>query len=462
MKYEPAAVKAFLSKDQFALYDLIWNRFVSCQMNPAVYDQTAVDIEAGKYTLRATGSVLLFPGFMALYIEATEENGGGEDQEGKLPELSEGEPLKLLEILPEQHFTQPPPRYSEATLIKELEEKGIGRPSTYASILDNIQEREYVAKEKGRLFPSELGCLVTDLLVANFQDIFDVQFTAQMEDELDKVEEGEMKWTRALEDFYDPFQKDLEKAKVEMEDIKWKGIATELKCDKCGSPMVIKLGRNGQFLACSNYPGCKNTKEFQRNEAGAIQVVEAVPVQETCDKCGSPMIIKTGRFGKFLACSNYPKCKNTKKMMVNGEGKLEVAQDEVSSEVCDKCGASMVVKAGRFGKFLACSNYPECKNTKKIGAEGKGKAEAAQSIPVGEDCEKCGSPLVYRKGRFGPFIACSNYPSCRYTKRIAKIPEEAEQAAKEAAATKPEEPKPEAAKAEKKAGTEKKTRRKKI
>ncbi|HWU41624.1 MAG TPA: type I DNA topoisomerase, partial [Candidatus Acidoferrum sp.] len=252
MKHDPAAVKAFLSKDQLALYELIWNRFVACQMNPAVYDQTAVDIEAGKYTLRATGSVLLFPGFMALYIEATEENGNGEDKEGKLPELTEGEILKLLELLPEQHFTQPPPRYTEATLIKELEEKGIGRPSTYASILDNIQEREYVAKEKGRLFPTELGCLVTNLLVANFQDIFDVPFTAQMEDELDKVEEGEMKWTRALEDFYDPFQKDLEKAKVEMEDIKWKGIATELKCDKCGSPMVIKLGRNGQFLACSN------------------------------------------------------------------------------------------------------------------------------------------------------------------------------------------------------------------
>ena len=458
MKYDPAAVKSFLSKDQFALYELIWNRFVACQMNPAVYDQTAVDIEAGKYTLHATGSVLLFPGFMALYIEATEENGNGEDKEGKLPELTEGEILKLLDLLPEQHFTQPPPRYSEATLIKELEEKGIGRPSTYASILDNIQEREYVSKEKGRLFPTELGCLVTDLLVANFQDIFDVQFTAQMEDELDKVEEGEMKWTRALEDFYAPFQKDLEKAKVEMEDIKWKGIATELKCDKCGSPMVIKLGRNGQFLACSNYPACKNTKEFQRNEAGEIQVVEAVPVQETCDKCGSPMIIKAGRFGKFLACSNYPKCKNTKKMMVNGEGKLEVAQDEVSSEVCDKCGAAMVVKAGRFGKFLACSNYPECKTTKRIGAEGKAKAEGAQPVPVGEDCEKCGSPLVYRKGRFGPFIACSNYPSCRYTKRVAKIPEGAEEAA---TAAKPEEQKPAEPKAEKKEGTEKKTRKKK-
>ena len=451
MKYEPAAVKSFLTKDQAALYELIWNRFVACQMNPAVYDQTTVDIGAGKYTFRAAGSVLLFPGFMALYIEAVEENGEGEDKEGKLPELTEGEALKVLELLPEQHFTQPPPRYSEATLIKELEEKGIGRPSTYAAILDNIQEREYVAKGKGRLFPTDLGCLVTDLLVAHFQDIFDVQFTAQMEDELDKVEEGEMKWTRALEDFYDPFQKDLEKAKVEMEDIKWKGISTDLTCDKCGAPMVIKLGRHGQFLACSNYPECKNTKEFQRNEAGEIQVVEAEPVQEKCEKCGALMVIKTGRFGKFLACSNYPECKNTKKMMVNGEGKLEVAQDEVSSEACEKCGSPMLVKSGRFGKFLACSKYPECKNTKRIGAAGKGKGEASTPDPTGEDCEKCGSPLVYRKGRFGTFIACSNYPRCRYTKKIAKGEEPAGAAAEATPAVKPDGKKP----AEKKGGENK-------
>ncbi len=461
MTHEPGAVKAFLTKDQLALYELIWNRFVACQMNPALYDQTSVDIQAGKYGFRATGSVLVFPGFMALYIEAAEENGGAEDQEGKLPDLTEGEILKLLGLTPEQHFTQPPPRYTEATLIKELEEKGIGRPSTYAAILDNIQEREYVAKEKGRLFPTELGCLVNDLLVAHFQDIFDVQFTAQMEDELDKVEEGEMKWTRALEDFYDPFQKDLEKARVEMEDIKWKGISTDLTCDKCGAPMVIKLGRHGQFLACSNYPDCKNTKEFQRNEAGEIQIVEAEPVQERCERCGSPMIIKTGRFGKFLACSNYPQCKNTKRMTVNGEGKLEVAQDEVSSEVCEKCGSPMLVKTGRFGKFLACSKYPECKNTKRIGATGKGKGETAKPEPTGEDCEKCGSPLVYRKGRFGTFVACSNYPRCRYTKKIARGEEPAKGSAEEAPVAKPVKKKWKPARAEKKEDTDRKTRKKK-
>jgi DNA topoisomerase-1 len=431
LKYDPAAVKSFLNKDQLALYELIWNRFVACQMNPAVYDQTLVGIQAGKYLFRATGSILLFPGFMTLYIETADENVAGEDQEGRLPELTVGEVLKLLGLTPEQHFTQPPPRYTEATLIKELEEKGIGRPSTYATILDNIQEREYVAKEKGRLYPTELGCLVTDLLVENFPDILDVQFTAQMEDELDKVEEGQLPWVQVLEDFYDPFQKNLEKAKLEMQDVKGKGVPTDLKCEKCGAPMVIKLGRNGQFLACSNYPQCKNTKEFQRNEAGAIEIVEGKIVQETCEKCGAPMVIKNGRFGKFLACSNYPQCKNTKKMLVNGEGQLEVAQEEESSESCDKCGAPMLIKTGRFGKFLACSNYPQCKNTKRISSAKEGGAGGATPVPTGENCEKCGAPLVYRQGRFGPFIACSNYPKCRYTKKRSATPEKEKEAKEE-------------------------------
>jgi len=423
IKYDPPAVKSFLNQDQFNLYELIWNRFVACQMNPAVYDQTSVDIQAGKYLFRATGSILLFPGFMTLYIETADENAEGEDREGKLPEMTVGQALKLLELTPEQHFTQPPPRYTEATLIRELEEKGIGRPSTYAAILDNIQEREYAAKEKGRLYPTELGCLVTDLLVENFPDILDVQFTAQMEDELDKVEEGHLPWVQALEDFYDPFQKNLEKARVEMQDMKGKGVPTDLKCEKCGAPMVIKLGRHGQFLACSNYPECKNTKEFQKTGAGEVQIVENKIVQETCEKCGAPMVIKNGRFGKFFACSNYPKCKNTKRMLVNGEGQLEVAQDEASSEACEKCGAPMLIKSGRFGKFLACSNYPECKNTKRIFAAKEGGTQGANPVPTGENCEKCGAPLVYRQGRFGPFIACSNYPKCRYTKKMSATPE---------------------------------------
>ncbi len=426
VKHEPAKVKPFLNKDQYGLYELIWNRFVASQMTPAVYDQTAVDIKAGQYTFRATGSILLFPGFMSLYVETQEENGAKEGQEGRLPELTVGEILKALEIKPDQHFTQPPPRYTEATLIKDLEEKGIGRPSTYAAILDNIQQRTYVLKEKGRLFPTELGCLVTNLLVDNFQRVFDVQFTAQMEDELDKVEEGQLPWKRALEEFYDPFQKELEKAKEGMENIKWEGIPTDLKCDKCGAAMVIKLGKNGQFLACSTYPECKNTTEFKRNEAGGIEIVTPERIEEKCDKCGAEMVLKTGRFGKFLACSRYPECKNTKKILVTGAGKVEVAQDEASSEVCENCGAPMVVKTGRFGKFLACSKYPECKTTKKVGAPAAGKAEPAPAEQTGESCEKCGSPLVNRKGRFGPFIACSNYPKCRNTKKVIAAPKDGE------------------------------------
>ncbi|MBI5967450.1 MAG: type I DNA topoisomerase [Deltaproteobacteria bacterium] len=438
-KYEPEAVKSFLSKDQFALYELIWNRFVASQMNPAVYDQTVVEIQAGKYLFRATGSLLLFSGFMTLYIEALDENVEGEDQERKLPELQVGDVLKLLELTPEQHFTQPPPRYTEATLIKELEERGIGRPSTYAAILDNIQEREYVAKEKGRMYPTELGCLVTDLLVENFPEILDVQFTAQMEDELDKVEEGRLPWVQALEDFYEPFQEDLEKAKVQMQDVKGKGVPTDLRCEKCGAPMVIKLGQHGQFLACSNYPECKNTKDFQRNDSGEITVVQEKATQEVCEKCGAPMVIRTGRFGKFLACSNYPRCKNTKKMLVNGEGQLEAAQDEKTLESCEKCGAPMVIKTGRFGKFLACSNYPKCKNSKKISSSEKEGVKRTKPVHTGENCPQCGAPLVYRKGRFGPFIACSNYPKCRFTQKITPTTKKADK--KEVVEEKPSAPK---------------------
>jgi DNA topoisomerase I len=255
------------------------------------------------------------------------------------------------------------------------------------------------------------------LLIENFREIFDIQFTAQMEDELDKVEEGQLPWTQALQDFYDPFQKDLETAKDQMQDMKG-GVPTDLVCEKCGAQMVIKLGRHGQFLACSNYPECKNTKEFERHETGEIKVVEEISIEETCDKCGAPMTIKTGRFGKFLACSNYPKCKNTKKMLVNGEGKLEIAQEETTSEICEKCGASMTVKTGRFGKFLACSNYPKCKTTRRMGAQADEKGEKAKAELTGENCEKCGAPLVYRRGRFGPFIACSTYPKCRFTKKL--------------------------------------------
>src|SRR4030043_472338 len=270
--------KPRLDENQTRLYDLIWKRFLASQISEAVFDSTNIEIKAKDYLFKANGQILKFDGFLKVYPMNFEET--------ELPDLEEKEILELIKLIPSQHFTQPPARYTEATLIKELEENGIGRPSTYAPILDNIQEREYVAKEKGRLYPTELGCLGPNLLVENFPDILDVQFTAQMEDKLDKVEEGQLPWIQALEDFYEPFQKDLEKAKVQMQDIKGKGVPTGVICDKCGASMVIKLGRHGQFLACSHYPECKNTKEFQRNAAGEIQVLEAEPVRETCEKCG--------------------------------------------------------------------------------------------------------------------------------------------------------------------------------
>ena len=257
---EPDAIKQYLEPDQYKLYKLIWNRFVASQMNPAVIDQTSVDIKAGAYTFRATGSIVKFPGFMAVYMEEkAEDQAPSEEENGEavLPPLTEGEALALVKLDPKQHFTQPPPRFSEALLVKTLEEKGIGRPSTYAAIISTIQERDYVKKIENKFRPTELGVLVCDLLVNHFPVIMDVAFTAKMEEELDKIEEGQMPWVNAVKDFYKPFGESLEKAQAEMKDFKAELTPTDIACEKCGKPMVIKWGRNGQFLACSGYPECK-------------------------------------------------------------------------------------------------------------------------------------------------------------------------------------------------------------
>jgi len=275
---EPDAIKQYLEPDQYKLYKLIWNRFVASQMNPAVIDQTSVDIKAGEYTFRATGSVVKFPGFMAVYMEEKPEDQASDDEneEAVLPPLSEGETLALIKLDPKQHFTQPPPRFSEALLVKTLEEKGIGRPSTYAAIISTIQERDYVTKVENKFRPTELGVLVSDLLVNHFPVVMDVAFTAKMEEELDKIEEGEMPWVEAVKDFYKPFSESLEKAQVEMRDVKAEQPPTDIACEKCGKLMVIKWGRNGQFLACSGYPECKNTKPFIRKENGGGTVHHVV------------------------------------------------------------------------------------------------------------------------------------------------------------------------------------------
>ena len=405
----PDSIKKYLSPDEFRLYKLIWQRFVASQMTPAVFDQTTIDISAGDYLLRATGSVEKFNGFRAVYEESKDEKAEMEEDEElklRLPQVEQGERLKLRKILPEQHFTEPPPRFNEATLVKTLEEKGIGRPSTYATILSIIQNREYVEKLQGRFYPTELGMVVSDLLVKNFSDIFEVAYTAHMEEELDEVEEGKLTWTEALDEFYKKFKKDLRLAEREMVDIKGEGIPTEVKCDKCGKPMVIRLGRNGQFLSCTGYPECDGTSdlppELAAKYSSAGPPAPELPGQ-TCEKCGKPMAVKRGRFGFFLACTGYPECRNTKKIVMK-EGAATAVSDTLLEEKCPECGNQLALKHGRFGQFTACSNYPQCKYVKR----------QTLGIPCPE--KGCTGELVARRTRKGKtFYGCSRYPECKFT-----------------------------------------------
>jgi DNA topoisomerase-1 len=383
--------------DLLKLYTLIWNRFVACQMAPAVYDQTAVDVAAGRATLRATGQVMKFAGYTQVYLESETDDEAAQradEQDKLLPPLSEGDALTLTDVRPEQHFTQPPPRFTEASLVKELEEKGIGRPSTYATIMSTIQDRGYAEKREGRFYPTELGTLVNDLLVDSFPDILNVDFTAQMEERLDKVEEGEDDWIKVLRGFYDPFKEDLGKAAVTMRDVKREEIPTEHVCEKCGSPMVIKWGRNGSFLACKAYPECKNTKEFTRNPDGTIEIAPEPKTDEVCEVCAAPMKVKRGKFGSFLACSRYPDCKTTKPIS------LGVA--------CPKegCGGFLTEKRSRRGKiFFGCSNY------------AKTKCDfVSWDRPIPEPCPQCKAPfLVKKEARRGDTVRCIT-PGCGYVR----------------------------------------------
>jgi DNA topoisomerase-1 len=407
MQYDPESVRRLLTlgaggnaeklrdaDDYVRLYQLIWNRFVACQMKPAVYDQTTVDVKAGRYGLRASGQVLKFDGYTAVYTESAEETGEtDEDGNRELPQLTEGETLKLHKIDPEQHFTQPPPRFSEASLVKELEDKGIGRPSTYANILSTIQDRGYVEKREARFYPTLLGIKVNDLLVESFPGILDVTFTAQMEDGLDLVEEGQAEWKRLLTDFYSPFKLELEKAAVNMRDLKREEIPTDHKCQKCGATMVIKWGRNGEFLACSGYPECKNTKEFIRKEDGTIEIAPEATTNEVCETCNAPMVVKRGRVGEFLACSRYPDCKTTKPIS------LGVA--------CPKpnCGGFLTEKRSKRGKsFYGCSNYSK-KNCEFV----------CWDRPVPQRCPQCDAPFLVKKEskRLGARLRCIN-EGCGY------------------------------------------------
>ena len=413
----PDDVKAFLSEDELKLYRLIWTRFVASQMNPAVYDQTTVEISAKDYLFRASGRVMKFDGFLAVYEESADDDGAkilepDDEQDLTLPALTQGEILKLIDITPRQHFTEPPPRYTEASLVKTLEEKGIGRPSTYATILTTIQDREYVTRDQGKFRPTELGTVVTEMLVKHFEDIFDIQYTARMEEELDEVEDGKMTWVQALDEFYKKFEKDLKKASKNMENLKKQEIPTDEVCEKCGSPMVIKWGQFGRFMACSGYPECKNTKEIVSDEAakeGDASTESTEP--EPCENCGKPMALKRGRFGQFLACTGYPECKTTRK--IASGSKAAKKPDVILDEVCPQCGqAKLAQKDGRFGEFISCSNYPKCKYIKPK--------------TVGVPCPKpgCGGELIERRSKRGKvFYGCLKYPACDFVLWNKPVPE---------------------------------------
>ncbi len=397
----PEALKNDLEPDLWKLYSLIWNRFVASQMNPALIDQTDVRIEAGRVEFKATGSITKFSGFLAVYQESRPEEQTAPEEESVLPELHEGEVLTLKELLPAQHFTQPPARYNEASLVKALESKGIGRPSTYATILSTIQDRDYVDKHDGKFYPSEIGEVVLELLVSSFEELFDYEYTARMEDHLDRIESGREKWTQAMRDFYNHLSRELEKAGKEMRDIKTEAIETEDICDKCGSKMVIKWGKFGRFLACSAYPECRNTREIPK--ICNLEEQEQSKAEEIlCEKCGKPMVLKRGRFGEFMACSGYPECRNTKKIVKSAE-QVTVKQDIPLEEDCPSCGKKLAIKHGRFGEFTACSDYPNCKYI-KLKSTG---------VRCGKD--GCNGEIVERKSRRGKtFYGCSNYPDCDF------------------------------------------------
>jgi DNA topoisomerase-1 len=453
MAFAPEVVAQFLAEDEMKLYRLIWTRFIASQMMPSLYDQTTIDVAANgknglEYLFRATGSVLKFDGFLKVYQEGKDQ-ADEEDEELKhrLPAVSEGEQLRLRALKHERHFTEPPPRYNEATLVKKLESDGVGRPSTYASILSTIQEREYVKKEGGRFQPTELGKVVTDLLLESFDDIFEVKYTARMEEELDEIEEGKLDWRVAMAEFYEKFDHDLKHAEEHMTDIKRMEKPTDLTCEKCGKPLVIKWGKHGSFIACTGYPDCTYTRELPVDLTDMVQAdLEEQGEGEYCENCGRPMVLKKGRFGTFFACSGYPDCKTTKQI-----GGQQKKPDQPLDEKCPNCGSHLVLKTGRFGEFTACSNYPACKYVKQktIGmkcpecSEGeiserrskKGRTFygcvrypdckfVAWGKPIAEKCPNCGSPYLVEKWlKSGPVWQCPN-AACKY-KTPAPQPAEA-------------------------------------
>ncbi|HEY4932308.1 MAG TPA: type I DNA topoisomerase [Terriglobales bacterium] len=414
----PEEIKQYLQEDEYKVYKLIWQRFVASQMNPAVFDQTTVEIDATSggvdYRFRVTGSVLKFEGFLKVY-EESKDSKDEEDEalKHKLPALSEGQKLTLKALDTEQHFTEPPPRFNEASLVKELEERGIGRPSTYSAILSTIQERQYVQKVGGKFIPTEIGLVVTDLLVENFKDIFDLQYTARLEEELDEIEDGKEQWKNALAEFYQKFEKDLHYAEKHMENVKRMEKPTDEKCERCGSPLVIKWGKHGSFYACSSYDKTDpNSCTFTKENPIDLPDLDSADLQETtqeeyCENCGRPMVLKRGRFGQFMACTGYPDCKTTRRL-----DQAKKVPDIPLDEKCPQCGRNLLIRHGRFGEFVSCSGYPDCKYVK-------------QNL-IGVKCPDCkDGDIAEKKARRGNFFyGCTNYPKCEFTSAFRPVAEE--------------------------------------
>jgi DNA topoisomerase-1 len=422
----PESIARYLSDEQLKLYTLIWKRFVASQMVPAIFDVTTANIAAvskktGKtYDFRVSGSVMRFDGFLKVYEVSEDKKDDDDEQSNKLPSLDGVKGLELNQLLPEEHATQPPPRYNEASLVKELEERGIGRPSTYASIINTIQDREYVVKHggsRGRFYPTEIGVVVCELLVESFPYIFDTKYTARLEEELDDIEDGKEKWTDLMNGFYDHFEGELKVAGKTMRNVKRMEEVTKEKCELCGSPLVLKWGKFGTFFACSSYDkkdpsSCTFTKEniAAKPDLNTPEAQDAGETEEYCENCGKVMVLRRGLFGPFMSCPDYnadPPCKTFRKL----SQKQQQKPPEPTGEDCPACGKPLVLRQGAYGEFVSCSGYPKCKYIK-------------QNLIEGMKCPKCGTgDLAERKARRGNiFWGCTNYPKCDFTSNLKPVP----------------------------------------
>jgi DNA topoisomerase-1 len=379
----PASVKSSLDKKHYNIYKLVYDRFIASQMAEAQYNSMQIEAESAGYTFKASGRSLLFAGYTAAYQDVTKEKEDDEESSAKLlPPLNEGDKLNLLELVKEQKFTRPPTRYTDASLVKTMEEKGIGRPSTYASIISVLTKRHYVEKDGKYMVPTEVAYKITDMLVKYFTDIMDVGFTAKMEDDLDKIEEGGIDWHKIIADFYPSFAEKLKFASTDGDEV------TDIKCEKCGSPMIRRMGKYGKYLACSNYPTCSNIISESEVEVSEVR----------CPKCGANMVVKSGKFGKFLACPNYPDCSS-----------ILPIDAKVTEEKCHDCGANMILKKGKYGEYLECG---KCGAKRPLnGTDGEAKAdEKSDGI-----CPECGKPMRRMRSKSGKiYFGCTGYPDCKF------------------------------------------------